>query len=459
MKDAIKRKKVKLVSVSLREYARPKVKLVTAALVLVFLAGCQTNNISEAQRFDKSISKELPFRVDSLRWFDGTDMPTYQFANQDYSPALPDAEIGMNGELSIYRTDGFQNTTRQTEDKVWRNVVVSKKNKRIICIDRYLRDGRTQGYVYVLQCETKKYPTLGQYHWDVSDPHNIELAGTTLSHLRKLTLKRIKGNGGYTAPASQDDYWSLIFHADSLFEDGLYGEAKQIYDLAFTEDRYILPSHLSTVANKMMAIRNNQTAQSYLNHRVRMEPDFYEEPSACPFPALRDTFELRQQKWNYDLVQKQLLEWIFERDQYDRMLWSQAANRRYESPERVERLARRAMDTDSTNLEMVTRILTETGYPRKSRVGDFASQTVWMIIQHSSLELQKQYLLQLEEAALNGDLPPAMIAALKDRIDVREGRPQKYGTQLGPDGLCPLLDASRVNEWRKEVGLPPIEIK
>ena len=50
-----------------------------------------------------------------------------------------------------------------------------------------------------------------------------------------------------------------------------------------------------------------------------------------------------------------------------------------------------------------------------------------------------------------------MIAALKDRIDVREGRPQKYGTQMGPDGkLCPLLDASRVNEWRQEVGMPPI---
>ena len=117
------------------------------------------------------------------------------------------------------------------------------------------------------------------------------------------------------------------------------------------------------------------------------------------------------------------------------------------------------MDTDSTNLEMVTRILAETGYPSKSRVGDFASQTVWLVIQHSDLEVQKQYLPQLETAARNGDLPPAMIAALKDRIDVREGRPQKYGTQLGPEGLCPLLDASRVNEWRKEVGLPPIEIK
>lgn len=114
---------------------------------------------------------------------------------------------------------------------------------------------------------------------------------------------------------------------------------------------------------------------------------------------MRDTFELRQQKWGYDLAQKQLLEWVFERDNHDRILWNQAANRRSESPERVEMLARRAMDTDSTNLEMVTQILKETG------------------------------------------------------------RPQKYGTQWGMDGkLAPLLDDLRVNEWRQEVGLPPIEL-
>ena len=165
-----------------------------AALALVFLTGCQTNNISEAQRFETSIQKELPFRVDSLRWFDGVDMATYQFASQDYIPTLPDAEIGMNGEVSVYRTFDFQKASLQAEDKVWRNVVVSKKNQRIICIDRYLRNGRTEGYVYVLQSETKKYPTLGRYHWDVSNPHNIESAGAALEHLRNLTLKRIKGN-------------------------------------------------------------------------------------------------------------------------------------------------------------------------------------------------------------------------------------------------------------------------
>ena len=68
-----------------------KILLGTTALVLVFLTACQTNNISEAQRFEASVKKELPFRIDTLRWFDGTDMPTYKFANHNYVTTLPDA--------------------------------------------------------------------------------------------------------------------------------------------------------------------------------------------------------------------------------------------------------------------------------------------------------------------------------------------------------------------------------
>ena len=411
--------------------------------------------MTEAERFDASVRRELPFAVDSLRWLDGVDMATYQFACKYYIATPPDAFIGMDGELNVYKTSLFDKPTLQTEDVVWRNVVVSKKNQRIICIDRYLRNGRTKGFVYVLQSETKQFPTLGLYHWDVSDPHHIEMAGESLEHLRKLTLRRIKGDGRHTAPASQNDYWALIFHADSLMDDGLYAEAKQTYDLAFTEDRYILPSHLSTVAKKMMGIHNDEAALDYLSHRVRMEPDFYEEPMASTFQHLRDTFEVRQRKWDYDLAQKQYLEWIFERDQYDRMLWFLASNKRRESPERIEMLARRAMDTDSTNLQLVSQILSESGYPRKSKVGDFATQTVWMIIQHSDLGRIKQFLPQLEEAVRQGDRSPAYVAATKDRIDIREGRPQKYGTQFN----CPLLDSLHVNEWRQEVGLPPIDVK
>ncbi|MBQ6751426.1 MAG: hypothetical protein IJR02_11780 [Bacteroidaceae bacterium] len=41
------------------------------ALLLGMLVGCQTKNTTEAQRFEASVKRELPFQVDSLRWMDG----------------------------------------------------------------------------------------------------------------------------------------------------------------------------------------------------------------------------------------------------------------------------------------------------------------------------------------------------------------------------------------------------
>ena len=41
------------------------------ALAAIMFAGCQTKIVTEAEQFDASIRKELPFAVDSLRWLDG----------------------------------------------------------------------------------------------------------------------------------------------------------------------------------------------------------------------------------------------------------------------------------------------------------------------------------------------------------------------------------------------------
>ena len=67
-------------------------------LLLGMLVGCQTKNTTEAQRFEASVKRELPFQVDSLRWMDGTDPITFQLASRSYVPTLPDTEFGQDGE-------------------------------------------------------------------------------------------------------------------------------------------------------------------------------------------------------------------------------------------------------------------------------------------------------------------------------------------------------------------------
>ena len=441
-------------------------------VVLMVLAGCGTSRMTEQQRFERSILKDIPFSVDSVSWLftplsfgEGLgvrsgDFPTFRFANAEYTDARPDAEIRPNGDYWVCNTFDAEQPKPQSEENIWRNVLVSHSNQRVVCIDRYLRGGRTVGYCYVFQSERKEYPTYGTLHWDVSDARNIEMVGEMLNDLKGLALKRHQmNNAELSCPASQDDYWKLIFHADSLFDGRLYDEARQVYDLAFSDDRYILPSQLSRVADKMATIGNHQAALAYLCHRIAMEKDFYEAPSVTSHIELKDTFEVRSRQWNYDLALKEKLENIFERDQYDRLLWSQAVKNNPGDAERNEQLAQRALTTDSLNLVLVDEILSQHGFPRKEQVGDFANQAAWLVFQHADLKYQKRFLPQLEAAVSAREKPAAVfLALLRDRIDVREGRPQRYGTQIdGKGNIAPLLDASRVNQWRQEVGLPPIE--
>ncbi len=431
----------------------------TLLMLALMLVGCRPSHMTEQQRFEKSILKELPFSIDSICWLTSGDLPTIKFVNAGYTDAAPDAEIRPDGDYWVCNMFDSEPPVHQTEENIWRNVLVSRKNQRVVCIDRYLRQGRTVGYCYVLQSERKDYPTYGTFHWDVSDSRNVEMVGVMLDDLKDLALKRHQLNNALTTtPASQDDYWRLIFHADSLFDARLYDEARQVYDLAFGEDRYILPSQLSQVASKMSSIGDYQAAMAYLRHRLAMEKDYYEDPLMTPYSELTDTFALRSRQWRYDLELKKTLEGIFERDQYDRLLWSQAVKNNPGDIERNEVLARRALMTDSLNLVLVSTILSQYGFPSRELVGDFGNQAVWLVFQHAQLDYQKRFLPQLETAVARGDIAPLYLAMLRDRIDVREGRPQRYGTQIDEKGnLAPLVDPSRVNQWRQEVGLPILE--
>lgn len=429
------------------------------ALALLLLVGCRSSHLTERQRFERSVLKDIPFRVDSISWLSSGDVPTFRFVNAGYTAAAPDAEIRPDGDYWVCNVFDAEPPSRQADETIWRNVVVSPNNRRVVCIDRYLRHGRTMGYCYVLQSERKEYPTYGTLHWDVSDSRNVEMVGVMLNDLKEIALKRGRlGNAAMASPLSQDDYWKLIFHADSLFEARLYDEAHRVYDLAFTDDRYILPCQLSTAANKMAAIGDRQTALAYLRHRLDMEPDFYEDTLTTRFSELNDTFIERNRRWHYNLELKSSLESIFERDQYDRLLWSQAVNNNPDDNERNEQLASRALTTDSQNLVLVEEILSRYGFPRKELVGEFGNQAVWLVFQHADLDHQKRFLPQLEVAVSRGDIAPLFLAMLRDRIDVRDGKPQRYGTQLDNKGqLAPLLDPSHVNQWRQEVGLPPLD--
>lgn len=101
------------------------------------------------------------------------------------------------------------------------------------------------------------------------------------------------------------------------------------------------------------------------------------------------------------------------------------------------------------------------GWP--DQVGGDGAAAAWLIAQHSpDLEFQKLCLELLRDLP-DSNVNAQYIAYLHDRICIRQGKAQRYGTQLRPrvsgDGLelFPLEDASSVNVDRTRIGLEPLE--
>ena len=119
-------------------------------------------------------------------------------------------------------------------------------------------------------------------------------------------------------------------------------------------------------------------------------------------------------------------------------------------------------EIDSRNTFRLIEIVDEYGWPRKSQVGEKASNAAQLLIQHSGLEHQKYLLPRLRDAVLAEEADASSMAMLEDDILVAEGKDQIYGTEItnGPKGgfiLYPVQDPEKLNARRLSVGLRTIE--
>lgn len=113
-----------------------------------------------------------------------------------------------------------------------------------------------------------------------------------------------------------------------------------------------------------------------------------------------------------------------------------------------------------TNAKRLREIINEIGFPTLSKVGSKASDAAWLIIQHSigEPEFMKECYEMMMENSL--DVTPKNKACLYDRIQVFQGKPQKYGTQLITGGIpYPVEDKENLNKERKDLNLPPLSEK
>lgn len=118
---------------------------------------------------------------------------------------------------------------------------------------------------------------------------------------------------------------------------------------------------------------------------------------------------------------------------------------------------------DEGRMKRLQEIVDDCGWPRQSQVKGKAAAGAWAVLQHAPLPDQERLLPLLRDAVEQGEASSQFLALLEDRIQVRNGKPQRYGSQVWSDrttgratGFHPIDDERNVDARRAAVGLEPL---
>ncbi len=115
--------------------------------------------------------------------------------------------------------------------------------------------------------------------------------------------------------------------------------------------------------------------------------------------------------------------------------------------------------TDSANLITAEDIINKFGWLGAKKIGDQANTALFMVVQHNDLTTQEKYLPILRKAVEDGNAEPRHLALLEDRVAIKEGKLQIYGSQLSWNLktnkyiIFPMIDPDKVDERRKAARL------
>ncbi|MCW1427631.1 DUF6624 domain-containing protein [Novosphingobium sp. JCM 18896] len=108
------------------------------------------------------------------------------------------------------------------------------------------------------------------------------------------------------------------------------------------------------------------------------------------------------------------------------------------------------------NLEQLYALLPAAGWFTRTDYGDHGAEAAFLVVQHSTAEVQRRFLPSLERFAASGDVAPSQYALMYDRLALADGKLQRYGTQMrceaGRMVPAPTEDPDRLEERRAPMG-------
>ncbi|HEV7782081.1 MAG TPA: DUF6624 domain-containing protein [Chitinophagaceae bacterium] len=275
--------------------------------------------------------------------------------------------------------------------------------------------------------------------------------------------------------ASAQTYWALLYEASSLYEKKDYAGSLKIYKKTFKHYKSGYPSHFYDAACAAVLAGEKKQAFKLLQHAIGLGYS-----NAAHIESDKNWLTARESKeWSglvarvranvnvtpsfYDIPLREQLLTILKEDQAIRRQIGDTVKKYGFVPHPVtDSLIKYERYIDSLHLVSVINILKTHGYPSVRSVGTDVAFVVFLVIQHSDLGIQEQYHSLLKKAMEEGDLFPDNLALLEDRIALRQGRKQSYGSQIGTNlktgeqYVQPLEDPDNVDLRRAALGLEPL---
>ena len=278
---------------------------------------------------------------------------------------------------------------------------------------------------------------------------------------------------------NQNKYSDLVKEAVSLFASKNYKQSAEKYKEAFDQldgkaypgDRYNAACSYA-LANEIdnsffhlfYLAENPEIKYNNLNH-ISIDTDLNVLHGDKRWRDLIEIIKSNKQEYEKDLDKPLVatLDTIYQEDQKYRQQIGEIENKYGWESDEMKALWKIINEIDSINLVKVEKILAERGWLGPKVIGTQGNMTLFLVIQHSDLETQLKYLPIMREAVKVGNASSSDLALLEDRVAIRQGERQIYGSQIGYDEeageyyVSPLIEPEKVNERRAEVGLGTIE--
>ncbi len=273
-----------------------------------------------------------------------------------------------------------------------------------------------------------------------------------------------------------DAYFNLVKKADSLYNIKSYNESAFTYSEAFKtngwkammNDRnnaacsWALAGYVDSAFFNLERVAN---LMNYMNYsHVKSDADLvslYKDKRWQPFlNKVKENKDKSEANLNKPLVAQ--LDSIDEEDQtYRKQL--DGIREKYGQQSKEMREHWKVINyKDSINLIKVKAILDKYGWLGPDIVGNAGNSTLFLVIQHADLKTQEKYLPMMREAVKNNKAQPSSLALLEDRVLMRNGKKQLYGSQISFNQktntyyVAALEDPDNVDKRRASVNLQPL---